>query len=477
MSPLVPLVMFGWIPAVLYLFKRFPAQWAVVISFILAWQFLPQASYPLPGLPDYTKMSATCYGILLATLIYDVGRFQSFKFGWLDVPMLIWCFSPLASSLSNNLGLYDGLSASFGQIVQWGIPYFIGRIYLNNWAGLQKLAIGIFLGGLIYVPLCLYEIRMSPQLHAMVYGFAPTNFLMTIRYGGYRPIVFMRHGLTLGMWMMAATLIGIWLWRSGLLKKLWGIPMSWLVAVLLITFVLVKSTGAYIYLFFGVAILFLTRWFRTTFPLLLLVVSISSYLFLGATGNFTGDMKNQLVSFLADVTTQERAESLEFRLDNEELLGDKARQRPIFGWGGWGRSRVYDYNWAGELVDVSITDSFWIITFGTNGSIGLISIMAARLLPPACFCLRYPAHSWSNPKVAPSAVLAVVLTLYVMDGLLNAQPNPVYTVVHGGLAGLMLNEVETRNSRSIRSSIPRRSLHQKKHLVGTLKDQGSQEEI
>lgn len=201
MSPLVPLVMFGWIPAVLYLFVRYPPRRAVIISFVVAWLFLPQAGYPLPGLPDYTKMSATCYGILLATFVYDSGRFGAFKPGWLDIPMGIWCLSPMASSLANNLGAYDGFSTSMDQFVTWGLPYFLGRLYLGNLLGLQQLAIAIFAGGLAYAPLCLLESRISPQLHRLVYGFhASLDFSQTVRMGGYRPTVFMVHVLRLGFW-------------------------------------------------------------------------------------------------------------------------------------------------------------------------------------------------------------------------------------------------------------------------------------
>lgn len=40
-NALVPIVMFGWIPVVFYIFLRYPAQRAVIISFIFAWLFLP----------------------------------------------------------------------------------------------------------------------------------------------------------------------------------------------------------------------------------------------------------------------------------------------------------------------------------------------------------------------------------------------------------------------------------------------------
>ncbi len=453
MSFLVPLVMFGWIPLVIYIFVQFPAQRAVIISFILAGLFLPQAEYPIPGLPDYTKISATCYGILLATVIYDVGRLNSFKFGWLDLPMLIWCLCPFASSISNGLGAYDGLSAVLSQTITWGVPYFLGRIYLNNLAGLRQLATGILMGGLIYVPLCLYEIRMSPQLHRMIYGFFPHLFDQTIRYGGWRPQVFMQHGLEVGLWMMAATLIGIWLWKTGVISQIWGIPMSWLVSVLLVTFVLVKSTGAYFLLVLGVAILFVSWQFRTAILIFFLIVSMSFYL---AQNTLTEtSITDQVVASLEGVVPQERLQSLEFRFDNEELLKDKARERRVFGWGGWGRNRVYDYNWEGELVDISVIDSLWIIAFGMNGLVGLSSVFLSFFLPIIGFVKRYPATFWLNRKVAPAAAIAVVLILYMLDCLLNAMVNPIFALACGGIAGVAIKEPQNNKFSSGLSAMQR----------------------
>ncbi len=113
--------------------------------------------------------------------------------------MVIWCLCAFASSISNGLGIYDGIAASLVRIVTYGVPYLIGRIYLNNLNGMRQLAIGIFLGGLIYVPFCLLEVAISPQIHRMVYGYhGIREFGQAIRYGGFRPNVFMQHGLSVG---------------------------------------------------------------------------------------------------------------------------------------------------------------------------------------------------------------------------------------------------------------------------------------
>ncbi len=443
MNLMVYIVMFGWIPFVLYLFKWVPAQRAVIVSFIIAWLFLPVVKFSLPGLPDYTKMSATCYGILLATIVFDVKRFSTFKFGWLDLPMLIWCLCPLASSLTNGLGLYDGFSEALNQTVTWGLPYYLGRLYLNNLDGLRKLAIDMFIGGLIYMPLCLFELRMSPQLHRIFYGFhARADFSQTMRYGGFRPTVFMEHGLMVGAWMMAATMLGVWLWRTGNINQVWGIPGHWLVGALFITALLVRSTGALILLLVGLFVLFFSSRFGNSVLMLVLVAAISLHLYLGVSGNFPGE---QISNVISTTINPERAQSVQFRFDNEKLLAQKAREKIVFGWGGWGRSRVYD-NWGN---DVSVTDSLWILAFGTRGLVGLISLTASLLLPAIAFVQRYPANLWNHPKVAPAATLAILLVLYMMDCLLNAMINPIYILACGGIAGVVINQTRTtaRTSR------------------------------
>ena len=246
MSPQAQILMLLWLPIVVFLFLRFSPRKAVIISFLVAWLFLPQkAGFIFSGIPDYTRISATSYSIFFLTLFFDSQRLTRFKLTWLDLPMLILCICPFFSSISNGLGAYDGLSQTLSQIVSYGLPYFIGRLYFSDLVGLRQLAISIFISGLIYLPLCLYEIRMSPQLHRIVYGYFAHSFAQTMRYGGFRPTVFMLHGLEVGMWMMAVTLIGIWLWQAKVIKTVTGVPIQWLLVVLTITFVLIKSTGAY----------------------------------------------------------------------------------------------------------------------------------------------------------------------------------------------------------------------------------------
>lgn len=455
MTPFVPLFLFGWIPLVLYLFNRFPPQRAIIISFVVGFLFLPQvAKYPIvSGIPPYDKMSAISYSVLLATIIFVPERFNSFKPGWLDLPMLIWSLCPIAAQLNNER---SPISPTTLQIITWGVPYFLGRIYLTDLAGLRQLAVGIFAGGIIYAPLCLLETRIAPTLHLRLYGFhARQDFTQTIRFGGYRPTVFLEHGLWVGMWMMAATFIGIVLWRSGALKKLWGIPITRLVIGLFIVFLLVKSTGAYLYLAIGLGCLFIGMWLRTALPVLVLVIALSTYLYMGATGTLYTTPQVSSFLFASENSNNDRSQSLAFRIANEKLLSEKAKIQMMFGWGDSGKNRIYDE----EGRDISVTDSLWIIAYGNQGIVGLISFTCALFVPSLGFCfLRYPPSTWSNRKVAPAVGLALLLILYMLDSALNAMTCPVFLLASGGLSTVSMQPQETDKTTTSRSSAPQRSL-------------------
>lgn len=454
MAALIPLVMYGWIPVVFFLFVRYPAQRAVIASFVVAWLFLPQTSITIPVLPPYTKMSATCYGILMATILYDAARITTFKPGWIDIPMVVYCLCPIASQITNN---GSPISPTFNQIVAWGLPYFLGRLYFGNLDAIKQLAIGIFAGGLAYIPFTLIEGVRGPILHQMVYGVnAFEDWGQARRLGGWRPVVFMQHGLMVGVWMMTAALIGFWLWQTGTLKKFKGKNMKLLSIVLMVAFALCRSTGAYNLFGMGTIVLFCAKWFRTSLPLLFLIGYVCFYLYIAASGQFSSD---QVIGLILQIFGEERAGSLKFRFDNEEILVEKAHQRLLFGWGDSGGNRVY--NDVGE--DISVTDSLWIINFGVHGIVGLVSLFSALLLPVVVFCLfKYPARTWANPKVAPAATLAVALTMYVLDCVLNAMTNPIFALIAGGISGLVLKAPESLKSNKGNSPPVKRSLPRQK---------------
>jgi hypothetical protein len=424
MSILVPIVLFSWIPVVLLFFVVMPPRRAVLVSFAVAWMFLPMAGYKISGLPDYSKTSATMVGVLLGVSIFDSSRVLRFSPHWFDLPALIWCTCGFATSLVNGLGAYDGFSVTVSQVVMWGFSYFVGRLYFNDAEGLRELAVAIFIGGLIYIPFCLFEIRMSPRLHKWVYGYHQHIFAQTKRFSGYRPMVFMQHGLMVGMWMAMASLVGVWLWMTGAIKQVRGVPMSLLVPALLVTTVLCKSAGALGLLLIGIATLVWIRLMRNSAALLLLVAIGLFYVTARGTGMWTGE---NLVAVIRSIDG-ERADSIQTRMENENLLVAKAGEQPIVGWGGWNRARVFDERGR----DIAITDGMWIVAFGQKGLVGLVSWLSMMLLP-ALSLRRFRPQQRLSPHYAGAVALAVLLALYLLDCLMNAMLNPVFMLAMGGL--------------------------------------------
>ncbi len=430
MTPFVQVVMFGWIPFVIGLFLALPSRIAVIAAFVLGWLFLPVAGFAIEGFIDYNKVTAINIAVLLCAGLLDTRRFLALRPSWVDVPIAVFCLTPFFSSIANGLGPYDGASAALSWLIMWGAPYLLGRAYFADLAGQKLLAIGIVLGGIVYIPLCLYEARLSPQLHNLFYGYHQHKFIQTIRGDTYRPMVFMFHGLMVAMWMAAGTLAAFWMWSTGALRRLLWLPMWCWAGLLLFTTVACKSLGAVALLMGGLGALFFTKWTRMRIALAAVVLAAPTYMAMRTVGGWSGA---ELVQF-AGMVSGDRAASIQFRLDNENMLVEKAFERPMFGWAGWGRSRVTDDR--GD--DISTTDGMWVIAFGNFGLVGLASQTLVLLLPPLLLLWRCPAEQWGSRVFAPAAALATLLALYQVDCLFNAMLNPIYVVVAGGVGGLAL---------------------------------------
>ncbi|MFW6058936.1 MAG: O-antigen ligase domain-containing protein [Phycisphaeraceae bacterium] len=433
MTQLVPLVMFTWPLVVLALFAWFQPRRAVLIAFLAGWMFLPMgapATWTFPGVPDYDKFTATSAAVLLGAMLFDAQRLMRFRPRWFDVPMMVWLLVPIASTVVNDpwgslpRALYGGLTLTVDHLVVWALPYFLGRIYFSDPQGLRELAIGLFIGGLIYIPLCLYEVRFSPQLHRMLYGYHHRGW-DAVRFGGFRPKVFMDTGLQVGLWMTITFVTGFWLWLTGALKRLWDVPMALLVVALLFAAVLCKSAGALALLMAAVGVLLALKWFHLRLALVALLCIAPTYMVLRTTNLWTGD---GVVALIEDNVNRSRAASLEGRFENENMLTDRALQQPLLGWSGWGRMRVYDAHGDSRTTP----DGMWVIAFGRYGVVGLVAMTTVLLLPLGLILARFPTRALARAEVAPLLALAIVATLFMLDCLLNAMVSPVYLLAVGG---------------------------------------------
>ena len=424
--------MFGWVPVALLLFARLPARRAAAAAVVAATLFLPMAAYPIRGLPDYTKTSATSLVVLLAIAIFDWRGLFALRPRWVDVPILLFCLSPFFSALSGGLGLHEGLSVVFDQAVVWGIPFAVGALYFGTLSGLRDLASAVAAGGLVYVPLCWIEVVAGPRLHLWLYGYAQGAIDPTaMRFGGWRPMVFLNNGIMAALWMTVAALVALWLWRAGVLRRITGIPAGWFVAVLFLTALWMKSLNAWLLMVLGLVVLFAAARWRTAAPMVLVLILIPVYVAFSASGLWS---PARVLASAPAFVKSDRGHSLEFRLLNDAIISGNARERLPFGWGRTSRAFYDGQHRASPDRDLAIIDSLWVGTFAMFGAVGLAALLALLLLPMAVFLRRFPASRWMDAAVAPAAVLAVALLLFSVDDLANGYVNPVYLLAAGGLS-------------------------------------------
>ena len=338
--------------------------------------------------------------------------------------------------VANGLWLYEGLSEVLGAVVSWGVPDWIGRLYLGSLLGNRDLAVAIAVGGVVYVGFCLWEIRMSPRLHLQLYGIRQHQWGQVHRLGGYRPMVFMDHGLMVSFWMAVSTLIAGWLGYARSVARLGPVPVGAAFMALLATTVLCKSAGALALLLLGGGALFLStasawRWVLVGLALLPAVYGV---------GRVSGAFKGEQLVAVAAAVSDERAASLDFRLKSEKLLIERALEQPILGWGGYSRSAVLDPDTDKYLA---VQDGLWIAVLGEGGFVRLIFYLLLGALPVLLALGAIGQGPISSPGLAPLAVLAVVLALYTVDCLFNAMINPVYMLIAGSITTVALRRRES----------------------------------
>lgn len=442
MIPALP-VIFLWPFVVLVLFARLTTVQAICWSVIAGYLFLPpRTSLNLPVLPTIDKHSMPIFAVCIALLIYsqrhaiqNPGKVlpgilpQQRLMLVLSVMMLtaglITAFTnsdPLRFEFQTIPGLriYDGLSVVLQSIVTL-LPLLVARKYLSTEDSHRTLLFVLCMSGLVYSFLVLFEVRMSPQLNIWVYGFFPHSWAQHVRGDGFRPVVFLSHGLWLGIFLCCTVLaaMGHARVKTGAGKALYIGIAVWL----FVTLLLAKSLGALmIVLLLAPAVLLLGVRLQ-----LIVAACIAGTVLLYPMLRGADVLPINHVVSLAERVSPNRAASLQYRLDNESILLEKANQRPAFGWGPWARARVYDERGR----DISTTDGIWVITIGERGWFGYVARFGLLCLPIILMAFMYRRY---EVGIATSA-LALVLAGNLIDLLPNAGLTPVTFLIAGALLG------------------------------------------
>lgn len=434
------LALLAWPVVTFALIRTQGAARGLILSLLLGYLFLPEppAAFDFPLIPPLTKHTIPALAAALVLLLSSDQRASWMpESGFVRVLIIIFIVSPVFTTLTNmEVTYYEGSFAIQGlspkdaiaQIIQQVLlilPFLMARTYLRTAESQRDILILFMKTGLIYSLFMLVEIRLSPQLNNWIYGYFQHQFGQSIRGGGYRPTVFLYHGLWVAFFCMTASISALALWRMDRKNaKLWYLLAGlYLFAIL----VLAKSLGSLLFALLLVpVVLLLPGRLQITLAVVLSVIALGYPLLKGMSL-----VPEKTIVEQAAKASQDRAQSVKFRFDNENVLLDRAAMKPIFGWGSWGRNQVYDGQ-TGQLL--TVTDGRWIITIGVYGWLGFLAEFGIILLP--IFFLWRESSKPDAKGISPFVpALSLLLAINVVDMIPNATLTPLTWMLAGALIG------------------------------------------
>ena len=408
--------------------------WTVLAGYLL---LPPLTVYNLPIVPDLDKSSVPNLAALFCALFLLRDKITYLPDSTIGKALIgLFILSPFATVLTNSdplefelntiggMRIYDSVAAVTNQFIML-LPFFLARRYLGTPEAARTVLLALIAAGLAYSVPMLIESRLSPQMNVWVYGFFQHDFFQTIRFGGYRPVVFLPHGLWVAFFALMCLFSGIILLRHATPEAR---PKA-LAIMLYLGFMLIvcKSAGPVVYALAlsPLLLLFSARWQMLAAGAIAVVVV--GYPLLRGMHLIPVDA---IVEF-ANSLSEDRGGSLGFRITNEELLLERAELRPWFGWGGYGRNFLHNPV-TGEIANIA--DGLWIITLGIYGWTGYIAEFGLTALP----LLLLARESWGAPAKVLSpyvAGLGLILAANMLDMLPNATMIPFTWLMAGALLG------------------------------------------
>lgn len=435
------LVLFGYLPFGIALFTVLRPALAATLVMMLSFMFLPeQTQLDLPGLPGLGKHEVAALACFLGVLLRARRRLWAAKpLRGPDLLIIVMFIGDLATAATNKEGLvrgvvqlpalttWEGMSMMMADAMTYLLPFLVARALFTSARDLKTLLLVLAVAGAAYTPLLFIELMMSPQMHNWIYGFAQHDFIQTMRGDGYRPMVFMGHGLVVGLFMSWATIAAVTLYKAR--RAILGMPAP-IVALYDFGFLAwCKSLGATIYAMSCAPLLVFFKPRAIARICFLLALVVITYPVLRATEVFP---QAQMVSLAQSVAGPARAQSLEYRFEMERLLTDHSAAKPWFGWGRFKRNMVFD-EYTGRAVSVS--DGHWIVTYSIKGAVGFLATFLLLTLP--LFVLRKRLKRIDAPEERTMlAGLGLIVAVSVVDLLPNGLQNVFTIFMCGALWGV-----------------------------------------
>lgn len=431
------IALFAWIPISLWLFSKYNPVKAAAWTLLGAMMWLPEkAAFDPPILPAMDKYTiAACMAMI--GLKWKSRRTGN-GFDWVFWIIFISMFQTIRLNGDSlmygtyivtripGLTYYDGAAMALRLVFTIAIPLWIGRAMFRSESDLVEVLKVFIFAGLIYSIPIFWELRFSPTLHYNVYGFNPReDWSQNIRAGGFRATVFMGHGLVVAFFMFMSFFCSILLNKMGK-KRLFGFSMKLISLYLFAILVMCKSAGPIIYGVVTYTLLNFTSHKAQVRIAAVIGLLVLSYPSMRICDWFPVQGVMDLVSGLGP----ERAESLQFRFDQEDLLLTKGAERFWFGWGGYSREHVYHKDYG---KDMTVQDGYWIAVFGQEGFVGFLGTFGMMLWP--LFRVGKALRKLkTNHERTALAGAALMCAFYALNNLPNMPFPNVQFVFAAGLA-------------------------------------------
>jgi hypothetical protein len=417
---------------------------AAMITVIGGFLFLPVYGFRAEGYPPYTADTAIAIGALVGILFFCPGAITQLRWSWLDLFAVVSFCGWGVSSLVNGLGFNDAVLQWIDFLVTYGVIYVVGRSLFATPQALKELAVGVAVATMIYMPLVIWEMRMSPRLHLNIYGFQTRSWMDAARGATWRPRVFLSISLALAVWLAASTLTMWWLWLAGGVRKVLGLPMVVLCPGGAALTYFTRCLGAFLLLVCGIACLVTVRYLGIRRALFVMPLVVAIYVTTGLGAPYV-PIREWPLQMIKSVNP-DKAQSLNFRFVHEAVIVEHSMERPLFGWGGWGRNRprgaeVLEFTAAGGVGigrEEAITDGAWVIYLGQKGLVGLVGLWGLFVVPGAMATVWVLRLRMPLAQGAPIFGLAAFCSLYSIDLLLNAFPTPALPMICGALVSFVV---------------------------------------
>lgn len=434
-------------PLSLLVFSIAKPHRAVAFLFIYGTILLPELEYfDIKLLPNMNKKTIVCSWVFFPMLIWCRNRLKKADLGRL--PWLLFALVVLVDvgravtnqdamvvggRVINGIAVHTALTFMMEDFLLVFVPFVVGSVMFNERDTLRDFLRTFCGAALLYVPLVVVELRLSPQWHSWVYGYHQHSWVQVMRDGAYRPMVFMQHGLAVALFMATAAVLAFGLARAKeKIRRVGVFPFAVLLALVV---GLSHSLGAFLFVVALAPLVWFTSPRTQLRAAALLGVVVMLYPMLRAYDLFP----TKSVVSLARSISADRAGSIEFRFHNEDIALERAFERPMFGWGGFDRIFVFDKESGDEL---STLDGFWLITYAAGGVLGFIARFGL-LTWPVWLAFRRIRRVPAKADQILLATLGVATAMIAVDLL----PNGMFTYFPHLFAGVLLGATRQLSRR------------------------------